>query len=282
MNRDALTDRLELLLPRVELLLSEVVRMFAYDLSGDVMAYRSKGNEDVVTVLDERANSMLSDGLFELLPGVYVDSEEMQRPDLAGKCRWVVDPLDGSQNIAFGIPLFGACVCLLCDDSVILAVAAEVWSGRILGACEGVPARVRRLEAGRLTDVVRVTGTRVVPGGTCPRRLALIRGSRRLYSEDLSKDFMSALVVLTVRYDRVYQTRSPVVDLFMLESGGSRAMVCVGMDGYETPAVLYLAKLLGLEVHEASDVRTGPWNLASRVIVARSAHVKELLRDLSW
>ncbi|MGZ3172647.1 MAG: inositol monophosphatase family protein [Croceibacterium sp.] len=71
-----------------------------------------KAADDVVTVADHLAETMLEEGLAKIIPGLPVVGEEASHADpsvlkrLTGDC-WIVDPLDGTNNFARGEPPFG-------------------------------------------------------------------------------------------------------------------------------------------------------------------------------
>jgi fructose-1,6-bisphosphatase/inositol monophosphatase family enzyme len=76
----------------------------------------AKAADDVVTVADQEAEDMLTEGLARIadLPVVgeeasFADASVQDR--LAGDC-WIVDPLDGTRNFAKGQPPFGILIAM--------------------------------------------------------------------------------------------------------------------------------------------------------------------------
>ena len=92
-------------------------------------AVRSKtGPLDLVTDADEAAERVITAGLEKLFPGSVVVGEEATAadPSLLGRLAdadlaFVVDPVDGTANVAGGVPLFGC-------------MAAAIRRGEIIGA----------------------------------------------------------------------------------------------------------------------------------------------------
>jgi myo-inositol-1(or 4)-monophosphatase len=227
-----------------------------------------KGDEDFVTDLDRHAHQEICTALGKLTPGIPVDSEEGTDGHLSEPTRWVLDPIDGSQNVAVGLPLAGIAVCLLYEGRVILSVLATLWPSRVLAACDGMAPSVT--EAGSSGIPALMSEQRL-------DRVSLLRGSSRPTSE-----FLRVQTVLTTEFDRVYQTRCPVVDLFLLLDGGCRALVCMDLTGYETLPLLDMASRLGFAVHSASTTKNEPWNVPDRLVVARSADVEPVVETLGW
>lgn len=78
-------------------------------------AVRAKsGPLDLVTDADEAAERMIHAGLLALFPGALIVGEEAASADprlieglAAAELAFVVDPVDGTNNFAAGVPLFG-------------------------------------------------------------------------------------------------------------------------------------------------------------------------------
>lgn len=82
--------------------------------------------DDLVTVADEEAEALLTDGLLKLLPGSVVVGEEAVAAEPASIHRlgghepvWVIDPLDGTANFAAGTPIFAVMVALVLGNETI-------------------------------------------------------------------------------------------------------------------------------------------------------------------
>ncbi|MCA1661740.1 MAG: inositol monophosphatase [Novosphingobium sp.] len=78
----------------------------------------SKAADDVVTIADDEAEAILTEGLARLLPEAAVVGEEAAYADatvferLAHGLCWVIDPLDGTNNFAEGKEPFGILIAL--------------------------------------------------------------------------------------------------------------------------------------------------------------------------
>src|SRR5688572_18789456 len=64
---------------------------------------------DIKLELDVRCQKLIERRLNGEFPDVFVLGEEGESGHAAANYRWVVDPIDGTVNFAFGIP--HACVC---------------------------------------------------------------------------------------------------------------------------------------------------------------------------
>ena len=100
------------------------------------VAKRIKSDHSPVTAADDAAQSIIMEGLSQLLPGVPVISEEMERRDRPDAMFVLVDPLDGTREylggrkefmvdvelISHGVPIFG------CITAPALGI---VWRGMV-------------------------------------------------------------------------------------------------------------------------------------------------------
>ena len=90
----------------------------------------AKAANDVVTVADTEAEAILTEGLARLLPEATIVGEEATFADPALMLRlgdalcWIIDPLDGTNNFAFGKPPFGVLVALAEKGETI---AGWIW-----------------------------------------------------------------------------------------------------------------------------------------------------------
>src|ERR1051326_735755 len=80
---------------------------------------------NLVTEMDQRAESEILGRLHAAFPDDALLSEESgASPGRSGR-RWIVDPLDGTTNYAHGLPLFGVSIALQVGDRVALGVVYD-------------------------------------------------------------------------------------------------------------------------------------------------------------
>ncbi len=157
----------------------EVLPRFQRLEAGDIRA--KTGPLDIVTEADEAAERMIAAGLAQVFPGCVVVGEEaasanpallsnLESADLA----FVVDPIDGTQNFAAGLPLFGVMAAVLVRGETVAAVIHDPISDDSAVALRGegawvetVGGKARDLRVAPPTDVARMTGIagwRYLPG----------------------------------------------------------------------------------------------------------------------
>jgi myo-inositol-1(or 4)-monophosphatase len=87
---------------------------------------RYKGEVDIVTEVDERAERLITEILLGAFPTYGMLAEESGRVFGQNEdVRWVVDPLDGTTNYAHGLPIFAVSIALETRGEVVLGVVHD-------------------------------------------------------------------------------------------------------------------------------------------------------------
>jgi myo-inositol-1(or 4)-monophosphatase len=185
---------------------------------GTRCAVRAKGTDDLVTDLDHRAERIILDRLRAVYPEHAVLAEESGRSGDGGAL-WVVDPLDGTHNLAVGLPVYSVGIALCLDGAPVVGVVHDPVTRQTWSAVRGdgprgpgdLPLAVESARPDAAPIVSYVQGYPV--GKTDPTALA--------YQH-----------VLAARTRRLLQLWSPQLTWVMLARGAIDAVV-----GYRTGAV---------------------------------------------
>lgn len=103
----------------------------------------AKAADDVVTVADMESEAILTEELARILPEATIVGEEAYFADpslqerLGDALCWIVDPLDGTNNFAYGKPPFGVLVSLAENGETVGGWILDVLSGRFCHAVKG-------------------------------------------------------------------------------------------------------------------------------------------------
>ncbi|MEK8142648.1 inositol monophosphatase [Streptomyces sp. M10(2022)] len=92
---------------------------------------------DVVTELDLAAEEIVLGRLRDHFPYDSILSEEAGLLDGAGPRTWLVDPLDGTNNVAVGLPAYVVGIALCVAGAPVLGVVHEPLTGRTWHAVSG-------------------------------------------------------------------------------------------------------------------------------------------------
>lgn len=126
---------------------------FALELAGAAdeisMKYFSRSPETsvkkdgtLVTVADREVEEMLRGRIRQQFPSHAILGEEGGLEGDAGAPIWIIDPIDGTNNYAAGIPIFGTLIGLRVDGRTQVGVASAPALGERYDAATGEGARM--------------------------------------------------------------------------------------------------------------------------------------------
>lgn len=199
----------------------------------------AKGDDDVVTDLDYAAEEIIIDRLRADFPDHHIVSEEAGAVTPAGEWSWLVDPLDGTNNVAIGLPVYSVGLAL-CDDGVpMVGVVHEPLSARTWSAVRGRGAWLGRDR--RLQRRPRTTGRRPLLAWT--QGYAVGRDDRAAVTLRLLVDRESR---------RLLQLWSPLLCWVMLARGDIDGIVGYQIGQLDLHAGMLIATEAGAEVRTLS------------------------------
>lgn len=80
---------------------------------------------DLVTEVDVQADRLIVEDILAVFPSHRIYSEEAGEGGAASDWVWHVDPLDGTNNFALGMPLYGVCISLSYQGQIVLGVIRD-------------------------------------------------------------------------------------------------------------------------------------------------------------
>lgn len=104
---------------------------------GGERTLRYKGEVDIVTEMDERAERIISEVLKGAFPNYGILAEEGGMLAGKGDSRWIVDPLDGTTNYAHGLPIFAVSIALQRAGEVACGVVYDPMRQELYAAERG-------------------------------------------------------------------------------------------------------------------------------------------------
>lgn len=215
----------------------------------------TKADGTIVTLADREAERALRDLLAAERPDDAVLGEEEGLREGTGPVRWIVDPIDGTESFARGVPLWGVLVAAEVRGRIVAGVCHLPAAGETVAAARGLgctwngrPCRVSATPA-LSGAMLLVTSSRAV-GDRMPRWPALERAVRHVRGWS---DCYGYALVATGRADAVLDPRMAPWDCgpfpVILEEAGGRftdwtgATRIDGGDAVATNGVLHDALL---------------------------------------
>lgn len=96
-----------------------------------------KGKNDLVSYVDRTAEQQLVDTCKALIPAAGFIREEGDNIVTDSPFRWVIDPLDGTTNFVFGLPVFSISLALQYESQSVIGMVYEVNQDELFCAITG-------------------------------------------------------------------------------------------------------------------------------------------------
>jgi len=103
--------------------------------SEPVVAVATKSTPtDVVTALDLEVEALIRSTLAERTPGASIVGEEHDRYPGTTSVGWVVDPIDGTVNLLYDLPVISVSLAATIDGNVVAGAVADVVLDEVFSA----------------------------------------------------------------------------------------------------------------------------------------------------
>ena len=138
-----------------------VMQQVAREAGGLLMSYfgnveiEYKGEVDVVTEADRKAETLIVSRLRETWPDFAITAEEGTRTNTGSEYRWYIDPLDGTTNFAHGYPVFCVSIALEHNHERIAGVLFDPTRNELFSAEKGSGAEMngRRIHVSKTKTI---------------------------------------------------------------------------------------------------------------------------------
>lgn len=97
---------------------------------------------DIVTQTDLDSERLIHRHLVGFTPDAGFVGEEATAPPTPGRLQWIVDPLDGTVNFHYGLPVVAVSVAAAVDGRVVAGAVVDVLRGEAFSAALGRGARL--------------------------------------------------------------------------------------------------------------------------------------------
>lgn len=224
----------------------DVARRMLGEVAGDGLASRSKSSAtDPVTVIDTTVEEHLRESIARRRPGDTVLGEEggQSDPGKATAVRWVVDPVDGTVNLLYGIPFTAVSVAAEVDGRVVAGVVHNIMTRETWTAGVGQGARLRSPEGPDIT--LRASG--------CTDLGRALVGTGFAYDAAIRAEQGAVVAGLLPVVRDIRRCGSAALDLCMLASGRLDAYYERGLKPWDHAAGALVAAEAGAVVEVSTD-----------------------------
>jgi myo-inositol-1(or 4)-monophosphatase len=220
---------------------------------------------DIVTDVDLLCEERITQVIRREFPAHAVVLEEAQSYKPDSLWTWIVDPLDGTNNYAYGLPLWGMSVALCFRNVPVLACIAEGTTGTLITAKSG--------------GGVMIDASRWKPTSVSSRRASAAFWVG-YHTDRESKDTHDLLSVLGSVSRRTFENWAPTIDVGLYLRGGLDVIVGKECLGTELPAVLLALREAGARIVDVAGSDVNLDRIPSLFIAGRGFIVDRVLRRL--
>jgi len=213
-----------------------------------------KALNSLVSFVDQEAERMLVKGLSKLLPEAGFLSEEETVSQERKEWNWIIDPLDGTTNFLFDLPIFAVSVALYHREEPIIGVVYEVGQDELFSALKGAGAKLndRPIKTSQEKDLSKTLMATGFP----------------YYDFDRLEEFNRLLAHFYTHTRGVRRLGSAATDLAYVAAGRFDGFFEYGLSPWDVAAGILLVQEAGGKV---SDFKGGSDALMGKEIVAASA-----------
>lgn len=232
---------------------------------------------DPVTEHDRAVEQMLREYFADAIPGSRILGEELGEEvlsptgggaseahevagGLAGRVRWIADPIDGTANFAAGSTFFGTSVAAELDGEVVAGAISIPYTGELFWA---------DLRSAWHSDR-EGNRTRLHSEGPLNEETALLVSyyPNRSALADHPQMSLDHLTDLTESYMAVRRTGAAALDLAMVAAGWEGAMLGMSFGPWDVAAGIHLVNVAGGNVVNLSTSDSLPDGLRPAVLAS--------------
>ncbi|MFI6319075.1 inositol monophosphatase family protein [Nonomuraea sp. NPDC050556] len=191
---------------------------------------------DVVTELDLASEKLLVERILTDYPAHSVIAEESGLLGAAeSEWTWLVDPLDGTNNVAIGLPAYVVGLALCRSGRPVLGVVHDPVAGQTWSAVRGQGA-------------LGPSGVRLAPAYRPSRHGPLLAWTQGYGVARADTGVISMKATLEVAARRVLQLWAPLLSWVMLARGDIDGIVGYHAEAVDLPAGALIAQEAGMEI----------------------------------
>ena len=229
------------------------------------LQFSEKADKSIVSEADKAAENIILGILGEKFPDYSYYSEEAGFSSHTSRKMWVIDPLDGTNNFAIGVPNFGISIALIKNNKLVLGVIYQPFLDKMAYAEKGKGAFMN--------------GNLIEKADTPADSSQIISIVAGYPNQHLQKQMMFEL---NDKVKRILTHWAPSIDFMMLAEGKIDSIISLESETEDQLAGILIAEESGCSVKmiEGNDFKLEQFSeFLPRLVISRSEkHHAELLR----
>jgi myo-inositol-1(or 4)-monophosphatase len=246
----------------------EAAAFLMNDRPADLLYTSKSTSTDLVSQMDKAAEDMIVHHIIQDFPQDGVLGEEGEDRNGSSNARWIIDPLDGTVNYLFGVPLWGVSIAIEIDHVVEYGIVVTPVQDETYIARRGGGAwKIRGIQSSVISvEQVQVRATESLETALVMTGFAYSPQKRGRQAE-LIKDLIPYIA-------DIRRNGAAVIDLCWFASGRSDAYFESGLNLWDYAAGALIAQ-------EAGAIVQGLENSSlSEYLVAATPQIFEQLHSL--
>lgn len=231
-------------------------------LLGRVVDVRKKGEIDLVTEADLQAEQTILQTIRLHFPRDGVLTEETGQHQALSERLWIIDPVDGTINLAHGLPFYAVCIGLQVEGRLVMGVVFNPVTNEVFEAVDGKGALLNGT-AIRVSRVSTLVDSLVATG---------FPYSVHEESETVVQRFHQVLI----RAQALRRLGSAALDLCYVAAGRFEAFWEQGLKPWDTAAATVIVKEAGGRL---TDYDGNPFSPSLSTVVASNGLVHQAMLD---
>ncbi len=141
----------------------EAAKIHKKHFNTDIKAQVKEKTFDLVTVADIEAEKKIVSVIRKSFPEHNILAEEGKYDQTDSEYKWIIDPLDGTNNFSQGVPIFSVSIALTKNDEVLIGVIYDTMRDEMFSACAGKGSflngqKIKINSADKLNQALLITG----------------------------------------------------------------------------------------------------------------------------
>lgn len=198
----------------------------------------NSSTHDIKIDTDKKSEELIINHLRKSFPEDNINSEESGVETKSNEYTWYIDPLDGTNNFAVGIPYFGACIALEFNGNIIMSLILNVVTNELFEAIKGKGAFLNQK---KFKNTPRVKSIEMAV-------VSSIRGHQTFENKNLDEKAQKIEKSLFGKPKRVLNTWAPALDWTLLAKGDIDILISYHDELFEQFAGSLLAMEAGVSV----------------------------------
>lgn len=221
-----------------------------------------KSVASLVTYVDKTAETNIVAALKKLIPDSGFITEEGTASYNNERCKWIIDPLDGTTNFIHGVTPHSVSIALMEDNELVVGVVYEVGADETFYAWKDSAAYLNGKEI-KVSSALKSVDTLIATGFP-------------YYDFDRMDDYIEAVKYLMQNTRGIRRLGSAAVDLAYVATGRFDAFFEHALHSWDVAAGVFILQQAG---GKTTDFNGGDnWLFGGEIIAASENYFEEFYR----